>query len=353
MHPILKSRARLGAYLLGWLPVALMLMVFALFNGWSWAGAALLTLPSTFLAALLFLSSWYLCRAFPLRSEAFQRQGLTLLVAALVMGVGWSGVVWSLAQTFVHNPTYAPEEVKPTFWAAFAITGVLLYLIVVALHYLLMSMEERQESERVEQELRVLAREAELKALRAQLNPHFLFNSLNSISALTSIDPKRAREMCVLLSDFLRKSLKLGERSSVRLAEEMDLARNYLAIEQIRFGSRLAVAWSVDPLVENAEVPTLLLQPLVENAIKHGIAQAPEGGEIRIQALPNGEFVEIHVGNPSDDDAAPTQGLGLGLRHVKQRLQSRYGPRVFFDAKAQNGQYEVILTFPRDAEELP
>jgi LytS/YehU family sensor histidine kinase len=137
------------------------------------------------------------------------------------------------------------------------------------------------EAERKGAELQLLAQESELKALRAQLNPHFLFNSLNSISALTAVDPSRAREMCVLLSDFLRRSLGLGERRLVALREELDLARTYLAIEQIRFGARLKLAWTLDPAAEPALLPTLLLQPLVENAIKHGIAALPKAASWR------------------------------------------------------------------------
>jgi signal transduction histidine kinase len=356
MHPILKNRARLGAYLLGWVPVALMLVIIGVANKWSWIGAFALAIPLAFLGAFLFLSSWYLCRAFPLKAGKFRNQGLALFVAAVVMGNLWAGVAWMLTQPLARFPQHTAGHLGPwpgPFWAIFAATGALLYLIVLALHYLLMAIEERQESERAEQELRVLAREAELKALRAQLNPHFLFNSLNSISALTTLDAKRAREMCVLLSDFLRKSLRLGERPTVNLSEELDLVRNYLAIEQIRFGERLRVEWGIEDSAGSVEIPTLLLQPLVENAIKHGIAQIPEGGTIRITAAAPGTFAEIHVENPVDADAEAPQGLGLGLRQVKQRLQGRYGGQTFFEAKIREGRHEVVLTFPKTPEETP
>jgi LytS/YehU family sensor histidine kinase len=190
-----------------------------------------------------------------------------------------------------------------------------------------------------------------LKALRAQLNPHFLFNSLNSISALTTIDPKRAREMCVLLSDFLRKSLKLGERSMVALSEELDLLRAYLSIEQIRFGSRLVVEWSIAPEAQEIQIPTLLLQPLVENAIKHGIAAIPEGGTITISAARKGGFVEIMLENPVDSDSEHPQGLGIGLKQVKMRLQGRYGPDIFFEAALKDGQHKVLMVFPTEVPE--
>jgi two-component system, LytTR family, sensor histidine kinase AlgZ len=352
MHPLLRSRARLGTYLLGWVPVALLMVGIGTTNQWSLLGASLLAFPLCLLGAFLFLSSWYLCRAFPLESGRPAVLWTVWLMAALLMGNLWAGAAWFGAQLLSRVPRFTGGPLGPwpgPFWAVFMATGILLYLATLVLHYLLAALERSKESERSEQELRVLARDAELKALRAQLNPHFLFNSLNSISALTTIDAGRARGMCVLLSDFFRKSLKLGERRTVKLAEELDLLRSYLAIEQIRFGSRLSVAWEIDPAAEEVEIPTLLLQPLVENAIKHGIAQIPEGGTVRIAARGLGSLVEIRVENPLDPDSPPPQGLGMGLRQVRLRLLGRYGDETRFEAGVVEGVHKVLMAFPRKA----
>jgi LytS/YehU family sensor histidine kinase len=224
--------------------------------------------------------------------------------------------------------------------------GMVLYLATLAVHYLLEAVARTQRSEAKEDELRILAQDAELRALRAQLNPHFLFNSLNSISALTTLDPSRARAMCILLSDFLRGSLKLGEKRLVRLAEEVDLLKAYLAIEQIRFGARLQVAWAIAPEVEGELIPALLLQPLVENAIKHGIAGMTEGGVVSITARTEQGTLELRVENPVDPDLEPPQGLGLGLRQVRARLQLRFGARMSFEAGVQDGVHRVQMLFP-------
>lgn len=354
MHPILKNPARLGTYLLGWVPIAVLFAAQAAIKQTPLPAAMTVGLVGAYLAAGLFLSSFFLCRALPIATSRTSALVGTWMTSSLVMGALWTVLMFTvLRQMGRIYPALTPwGEMNIPNLLVFGTTGCILYLLTVALHYLLMTLEQRQESERTEQELRILAREAELKALRAQLNPHFLFNSLNSISALASLDAKRAREMCVLLSDFLRKSLKLGERSTVQLSEELDLVKNYLAIEQIRFGDRLCVEWEVDPAVADVEVPTLLLQPLAENAIKHGIAQIPEGGTIRISATVHGDFAEIHVENPIDADAEAPVGLGLGLRQVKQRLQGRYGSRTFFDAQIREGRHEAVLTFPRFAEEF-
>jgi LytS/YehU family sensor histidine kinase len=154
----------------------------------------------------------------------------------------------------------------------------------------------------------------------------------------------------VLLSDFLRRSLGLGERRLVALREELDLARAYLAIEQIRFGARLQLAWTVDPAAEPALLPTLLLQPLVENAIKHGIAALPEGGTLALTAdLVEGHVI-LKVENPLDVDAPAPQGLGIGLRQVRQRLLGRFGSRARFEATVQDNVHRVTLVFPLEVE---
>ena len=353
MHPLLASRARLGAYLLGWLPIALLLVGIARSQGWSWAEASVLAPPLCLLAAFLFLSAWFLCRALPLGRtvEGLGTHGAAWGMAAVLMGGLWAGLAWLLARllNWIPGLEALPQQVG-TALPVLTGLGILLYLASVALSYLMLAQERALEAERKGAELQLLAQESELKALRAQLNPHFLFNSLNSLSALTAVDPARAREMCVLLSDFLRRSLGLGERRLVPLRDELDLARAYLAIERIRFGARLQLEWHIDPATEPALLPTLLLQPLVENAIKHGIAALPEGGTLALEA----ELVEGHVIfrviNPMDADAPAPEGLGLGLRQVRQRLLGRFGNRARFEASVQDGLHRVTLVFPLETE---
>ncbi len=152
----------------------------------------------------------------------------------------------------------------------FFVFGVGAYLISAVVHYLFLAFQASHAAERRALEAQVTAREAELRALRAQLNPHFLFNSLNSINSLIGGDPEGARRMCEGLGDFLRRTLNLGTREAVPLSEELALVDRYLAIEQVRFGARLAVERSIEPGAESCRVPPLLLQPLVENAAPCG-----------------------------------------------------------------------------------
>ena len=179
-----------------------------------------------------------------------------------------------------------------------------------------------------------------------QINPHFLFNSLHSIAALATQDGPRAREMCVRLSDFLRSSLSLGDREDIPLREELALARGYLDVEHVRFGVRLAVREEIQDACQECAIPALLLQPLMENAVKHGIAGMVEGGVIRLAADRTGDSVHIAVENAFDPDAVPSGRLGVGLAHVRRRLQVRYGDAATFEAGAREGIYRVELRFP-------
>ena len=190
------------------------------------------------------------------------------------------------------------------------------------------------------------AREAELRALRAQLNPHFLFNSLNSINALVGTDPEAARRMCEGLGDFLRRTLALGSRDAVTLGEELALVERYLGIEQVRFGERLRVERAVDPDAATCRVPPLLLQPLVENAIKHGIQDVVEGGAIRIEARCENGLLRVVVENPVDADAPIRRGEGVGLENVRRRL-AVFGAREAHLATNRKGdRFRVTLTLP-------
>jgi two-component system, LytTR family, sensor histidine kinase AlgZ len=198
-------------------------------------------------------------------------------------------------------------------------------------------------------ELQVLAREAELKALRAQIDPHFLFNSLNSISALVMADPAGARRMCVLLADFLRGSLRLGSKERIPLVEEMRLAECYLDIERVRLGARLKIQRDIDPDCETCLVPPLIMQPLVENAITHGVAPTIDGGVVSLQAERNGAGVRIVIENPVEEEAkTPKNGTGVGLKNVKMRLANLYDGDARMDVNQKAGRFRVELQLPCD-----
>ncbi len=352
-HPVLSRRGRLVPYLLLWVLMGGLIAAPARMQGCTWGESLALALPMAALGAGIGLMPYFIAKVMPTGTTPFARLSVVWGIAAIVDGAFWAaGGSWISAHLLSKLPGLArlpiiTDKALPFLWAF----GVLLYLAYAAFYYLILAQDQAEEAEQARVRLQMLAQEAELKALRAQLNPHFLFNALNSISALTSVDAGRARDMCVKLSDFLRRSLGLGERTSVTLAEELELSKGYLAIEQVRFGARLALDWQVEPGVEAAELPPLLLQPLVENAIKHGVSPLPEGGTVRLEAKLESGFVHILVENPVDPDAPKPQGLGLGLKQVRQRLLGRFFESATFEAGAREDRFIVRLRFPFQKEQ--
>jgi len=352
MHPLL-TRNRLGLYLLAWVPLtATSIYVLATRGALGWLQATVLAVSVFLFYALLCLSAWYPCRATPLGRVSFIRLLLTHLIAAMLISFVWTRVGGALSYAVLSPQQFDAirRQFQPQLNSIFTI-GILIYLLSVAFHYVLIAMEDSRHAEAQAVEARILARDAELKALKAQINPHFLFNSLNSISALTSIDPVRARDMCVLLGDFLRLTLGLGEKTSVRFSEELDLLQKYVAIEKVRFGNRLRILETIQEDSKACLLPPLLLQPLVENAVKHGIASLPEGGEIRVVVERQNGRLAIVVENSWDPETPPRRSGGRGLKNVQQRLEARYGKDASLRVNTEGELFQVSLSLPAESEE--
>jgi signal transduction histidine kinase len=353
VHPVLSSRGRLIPYLSAWLLLSgILAAILVLPGGLSWGAGAAMAVPLSLLFGLLSLSCWYVCRAVPPRPSGLPRLVLTHTIAA----AGFSGVWIFLARDLGHllaiNPAWEelPERVGAQMAVLFGM-GILFYLLSAAFHYLLLSLEQAREADRQQTLLLVQARDAELRALKAQLHPHFLFNSLNSISALAGSAPEQAREMCVLLADFLRKSLGLGEKADITLGEELALAGAFLGVEKVRFGPRLSVEEAVDVECRSCRVPPLLLQPLVENAVTHGIATLEEGGVLRIEARNDEGRLRIVVENPYDEGGSTRRGSGLGLVNVRKRMAARFGDEAMVEIDKTPGRFRVTLGLPCAREE--
>jgi LytS/YehU family sensor histidine kinase len=213
-------------------------------------------------------------------------------------------------------------------------------------HYLAGAFQRSRNAERRALELQVLAREAELKSLRAQLDPHFLFNSLNSVAALIGNDTAAARQMCFLMANFFRKSLTLARQQAIPLSEEVSLAQTFLAIEKVRFGDRLQTHFDIADDVKDVSVPPLMLQPLVENAVHHGVAHLLEGGEVCVQARRREGFLELVVANPCDPDRPPSRSTGVGLVNVRSRVETLCGHRASVDVDASDTSFRVSILLP-------
>jgi two-component system, LytTR family, sensor histidine kinase AlgZ len=348
MHPIFSHLRRLALYLLAWIPLAALLRyLMGVAGGISAVDAFALAFPLCLIYAFICLSAYYSCRATPLERSTIQRIVATHATGALVASIIWIILAKFLAYSLSRFSVFSgiDSNFGPQI-PLLLVTGVLFYLLSVSLYYVLMAVEASREAEARALQASILARDAELKALKAQVNPHFLFNSLNSISALTSSNPAKAREMCILLGDFLRKTLGLGEKSAIPLEEELALVHSFLAVEKVRFGARIQMEENIDPAAMSFPIPPLLLQPLVENAVVHGIAHLIEGGWIRLDVSATDGRLVVAVENLFDPEAPPRRKGGVGLANVRQRLAARYGPQASFEAKANGNHFRVAITVP-------
>jgi hypothetical protein len=334
MHPLFRNATSLGSYLALWTILAGLLAALMRIPGdLGWSQALSVAVPLCLFYAFVCLTPWYLCRAFPLGTAGVLKLLVNHLGAAILACALWIGLARLLA--FAMDLGTGLDSAVPQL----VVIGLLLYLLSVALHYAVLAVEASREAA-------LQTRDAELRALKSQINPHFLFNCLNSISALTSTDPTRAREMCVLLSDFLRKTLGLGERASISWREELELARTYLEVEQVRFGARLQVEMQVDDACADCQVPPLVLQPLIENAIKHGIASMVEGGVVRLEGHVEDGHLAVRVENSFDPEAPSPRHSGLGLRNVRNRLETRFGDAAHLHVAAQDNRFSAEMVFP-------
>jgi two-component system, LytTR family, sensor histidine kinase AlgZ len=340
MHPLLASRKRLLLYLLAWTPIVGLLVYVSHAGGAGVLDAIAVFWPAMVAFAFICLSPWPICRIRPLGVATAPALLGTFTGAAVAGSLALVGVAATVSYG-ISRPAVLEHGLAVMLFGF----GVLLYLLSTGLHYALLAAESSRDAERRAAEARTLAREAELQALKIQINPHFLFNSLHSISALATMDGERARDMCIRLADFLRSSLGLGERETIPLREELELARSYLGVEQVRFGARLRVEEEVEAECLECGIPPLLLQPLVENAVKHGVAGLVDGGVVRVSVRRVEGEVEVVIENEFDPEMPARKGGGVGLANVRRRVEVRYGSgRV--ESGASGGVYRVRVRIP-------
>ncbi|MDM4764572.1 sensor histidine kinase [Pelomonas sp. SE-A7] len=254
-------------------------------------------------------------------AEPLQWMGLGLLGAGCAL-LGWQFL------------SLASEEATPLFrLVSVGLSGA------AAATMLLTWLKLRERSQRPAAAL------AQLVELQSRIRPHFLFNTLNSAIALVQIDPNKAEAMLEDLSELFRVALA-DSQTAVSLGEEIELARRYLDIEQMRFGERLRIRWQLDPAADRAKLPPLLLQPLVENAVRHGVEPNGEGGDLEIRTRAQGGEVLVEVVN-SLGAPATTRGHGMALQNVRQRLRLMHDVAAKFEIQAEAGRYSVRISLPR------
>ncbi len=349
------ARRSAALYLAAWLMLGLMLAgLLSATGGAGLAASLLFALPLVLVyAAVCGFSAYYLCRAYPLARKSTPAVLGVFLVTAVCAALLWCAAAsgWAAWWRWLA-PGDDDVAMSRALTAVMFGVGVLLYGMTACAHYLALEFERARGLERRELELKLLAQDAELRMLRTQVDPHFLFNSLNSISALTAIDAGAARDMTLQLAGFFRHTLGLEAHRKVTVAQEVELVERFVAIEGVRFGPRLGVERHVDEQVEACLLPPMILQPLVENAVKHGIGQLLDGGVVRVHVERAGSQLRLRVENDVDPDGSGTAaGGGIGLANVRARLLAEYGIEASVHAARVDNIFRVELVLPADTGE--
>jgi len=351
MHPFFSRPERLFFYLASWLGLALLASFAVSYPDGSLAGSALFIIPVALTFSFVSLSSWFLCRTLPLKDTHPLRLSILILAAAVIGGLILAGLSEGWMLLVGDRVPIGQTTVQASPLLLFT-TGIVLYLLSVIFHYLLIAFESSRNAERRSLESEIHARSSELKALRAQIDPHFLFNALNSVAALISTDQQRARTMTVQLAEFFRASVAAGRQHLLPFSEEIRLVNMYLEIEGVRYGKRLKVTVESSENANAVPVPPLILQPLVENAIKHGIAHLVNGGTIIIASRRADDILTVTVRNPVDPDihTEVSRGTGFGLQAVRDRLRAIAPGKGFLDTQQADGYFEATINLPTDLQ---
>jgi sensor histidine kinase YesM len=347
-HPILVNKVRLIVWWVVWLFLATgqYLLFYYAYGSFTKIGV-LDSLVSFIIYSGIAISLWY--------PFSFFNSGeirATTIIANLVLSGAIAIILWVLITKFIMQLVLPEPNNYLLYWDAtfpYRIgTGAFIYGLIILSYFLFVSLSNLSEKNAKEARLESLVKETELKMLRSQINPHFLFNSLNSISSLTITDPEKARDMVVKLSEFMRYALSRKDEQPVTLQNELENLRLYLDIEKVRFGDKLTTQETIEPGCLGLKIPVLLLQPLYENAVKHGVYESTENVRIMTEVKVNDGYIEIIISNNYDPAPSLKRGTGTGLSNVTRRLELYYGNRASIITSKENGIYTVSLYIPAE-----
>ena len=301
------------------------------------------------LFAILGMGLWFMVRFSDLHKKSIPELIFYHLTSATGVLLIWT----SLSNTILRNMFGENEAYRVFLTGSLTIrifSGILYYTVLVTIYYLVINFRELQEKKDRENQLQTLLKEAELNLLRSQIRPHFLFNSLNSISSLTMTDPAKAQEMVIKLSSFMRYSLDTKDNTMSTLEKELHHADLYMDIEKIRFGKRLQVDKTIEDAALAWIMPAMILQPLIENSVKYGIYESTDISRITIHAKVSQGYLTISIGNPFDEDSSQHKGTGTGIRNIELRLMHLYGRQDLLKIFKSKEYFEIELKIPQNVQ---
>ena len=343
-HPFFTNPRLAIYYGLFWIVASvIMVLIFTLANDVALNIALVEVFSFVIIYAFIGSSIWYVIKFTTLENNTTYRIIFAHVIAASIIVFTWMYLGVVMVKIFI--PQISEFVRKGAVNRVFG--GYMMYLIFVVFFYAVNYYQRFKEKLKNEGKLLSLVKEAELHALKSQINPHFLFNSLNSISSLTMSDPERAQKMVIDLSQLMRYSLKHNQKEKVLFKQELENNKLYLQIEKVRFGSKLNPVFGIDENCLEAEIPNMILQPLYENAIKYGVYEATEPVEVKTVAKCNESVLQITISNPYDSSVQMKKGEGIGLRNIRDRLQVIYGNPYLIKLEDNKKEFTVTLSIPQ------
>lgn len=347
-NPLIERIKHVYIYAIVWAVISLLQTILILFATDLKLYVAITdSLVFNILFAFLAVTIWYPIRYSNPEGKLSVGIVITYLIVGVVIITGWLFFGYLILKLIlVENEKYF-TFLNDSFIARLAM-GILYYGVTLLIYHLFIYSKELEAKNLNETKLNLLVKESELNVLRSQLNPHFLFNSLNSISSLTISDPETARDMIIRLSEFLRYALRHSEREKTRFSDEINNIELYLQIEKIRFGEKLIFEKEIGKGCEQCLIPNMILQPLFENAVKHGVYESTEPITVRMSCMVTDHKMEILIRNNFDSSQVSRKGAGIGLRNVRNRLMLIYGHDNLVQIHKSENEFEVKLQIPQN-----
>ncbi|NWF50526.1 MAG: histidine kinase [Ignavibacteriaceae bacterium] len=344
-NPVLVSSRGIILYLTFWFVFTIIYFFLLIFNlGLDYRLAVTDSLVFNILLMGIGFSLWYPARFIP-----FEENTGKAIVSHSVGAVLMTSI-WIAAGYFISiNIVSANEIYRNFFWNTLTwriLLGLMFYVVISLFYYIIIYYSNLQERLLSETELKNLVTQAELRSLKFQINPHFIFNSLNSMSALTAINPEKARMMILKLAEFLRFTLVNNDTQKNKLRDELKNIKLYLEIEKIRFEDKFDYVEEIQNECLEAEVPNMILQPIFENAIKHAVYETLDKIQIRMFCSIQDNFLRISVKNNFEETPKKKSGAGVGLKNIENRLKLIYGPGDLLKINKDKDVFEVILYIP-------
>jgi two-component system LytT family sensor kinase len=347
-NPILKNINTLRLYAMIWMGIGISHAgILHVYYQLSLFSSCIDSIVYNFLYAAIALNFWHSVRYLNIEKQ----KPLTLVLAHTISAKIFLAL-WLISGNFITNLLITDDPAYTNFvlssFLGRSISGLLYYFIIVLIYYLFIYYFSFLEKLTREADLRTLVKETELSLLRSQLNPHFIFNSLNSISSLTMTDPSKAQDMLVKLSSYLRYALEHNRNKLIALSAELENSLLYLEIEKVRFGNKLIFEKEVQQESMDVLIPNMILQPLLENAIKHGVYESLEPVVIHLIAKKENDLLSITISNNFDNKKIQGARKGIGLRNVQERLQLIYGKKELMKTTVSDTLFEVEIIIPQN-----